>query len=117
MVSKNPDEPTNGIYSLRHQIRRAIRLSERLAAGENPELTALDSRLLERWDSGQLANEHDNLAEQHGFDCDVERWEEAMSAIRQEVLEQGFDAQRSTFVQHYDTTELDASCLLIPIMG
>lgn len=58
-----------------------------------------------------------DMAEQHGFDCDVERWEEAMSAIRQEVLEQGYDAQRSTFVQHYDTTELDASCLLIPIMG
>jgi GH15 family glucan-1,4-alpha-glucosidase len=33
------------------------------------------------------------------------------------VCEKGFDAQRNTFVQHYGTKELDASLLMIPMVG
>jgi GH15 family glucan-1,4-alpha-glucosidase len=37
--------------------------------------------------------------------------------VREEVLEKGFDTQRNTFVQHYGTTEVDASLLLLPVVG
>jgi GH15 family glucan-1,4-alpha-glucosidase len=46
----------------------------------------------------------------------AQRWEEAADAIKAEVLEKGVD-DRGVFVQHYDATDLDASNLLIPIMG
>jgi GH15 family glucan-1,4-alpha-glucosidase len=46
----------------------------------------------------------------------AQRWEDAADAIKQEVLEKGLDG-RGVFLQHYDSTDLDASNLLIPIMG
>jgi GH15 family glucan-1,4-alpha-glucosidase len=46
----------------------------------------------------------------------AQRWEAAADAIKHEVLEKGVD-DRGVFVQHYDTHDLDASNLLIPIMG
>ena len=30
---------------------------------------------------------------------------------------QGFDAERNTFTQHYDTNEVDASLLVLPLVG
>ena len=55
--------------------------------------------------------------ERHGLPGPVERWRSLRDAVKQEVLEKGFDAERNTFTQHYDTTEVDASLLLIPICG
>jgi alpha,alpha-trehalase len=46
----------------------------------------------------------------------AQRWADAADAIKAEVLEKGLD-DRGVFVQHYDTKDLDASNLLIPIMG
>ena len=37
--------------------------------------------------------------------------------MRAEVLDKGFDAARNTFTQHYDTTEVDASLLVLPLVG
>ena len=37
--------------------------------------------------------------------------------VRAEVLEHGFDQARNTFTQHYDTTEVDASLLVLPLVG
>ena len=34
-----------------------------------------------------------------------------------EVLEHGFDRERNTFTQHYDTDEVDASLLVLPTLG
>jgi GH15 family glucan-1,4-alpha-glucosidase len=42
----------------------------------------------------------------------AERWQEAANDIRDDVLERGVD-ERGVFVQHYDTTALDASCLML----
>ena len=42
----------------------------------------------------------------------AERWQEAASDIRDDVLEHGVD-DRGVFVQHYDTSALDASCLML----
>ena len=33
------------------------------------------------------------------------------------MLDRGFDAERNTFTQHYDTTEVDASLLVLPLVG
>jgi GH15 family glucan-1,4-alpha-glucosidase len=56
-------------------------------------------------------------AEAYGLDGPVERWRQVRDAIHAQVCAQGYDAQRNTFVQSYDSTRLDASLLLIPQMG
>jgi GH15 family glucan-1,4-alpha-glucosidase len=55
--------------------------------------------------------------ERHGLDGDVERWRALRDQVRTEVLTRGFDAGRNTFTQHYDTHEVDASLLMLPIVG
>ena len=47
----------------------------------------------------------------------MERWRDLRDRVRAEILEKGFDAQRGTFTQHYDTTAVDASLLTIPLVG
>jgi GH15 family glucan-1,4-alpha-glucosidase len=37
--------------------------------------------------------------------------------VRDEILKKGFNAERNTFTQHYDTDQVDASLLLIPLVG
>ncbi len=55
--------------------------------------------------------------EKHGLPGSVERWRQLRDQVRAEVLDRGMDTQRNTFVQHYDTTEVDASLLNIPLVG
>jgi pentatricopeptide repeat protein len=55
--------------------------------------------------------------EEHGREGPVERWRELRDTVRAEVLERGVDRARNTFVQHYDTTEVDASLLVLPSLG
>jgi GH15 family glucan-1,4-alpha-glucosidase len=57
-----------------------------------------------------------HLARDRGDKASSDRWQAAADAIRAEVLEKGID-ERGAFVQHYGATDLDASNLLIPIMG
>ena len=47
----------------------------------------------------------------------VERWREVRDQIHAEVCERGFSKARGTFVQSYESDELDASLLLIPTTG
>jgi alpha,alpha-trehalase len=56
------------------------------------------------------------LARVRDDDEHVERWQKAADEMHAEILERGAD-DRNVFVQHYDTKDLDASNLLIPIMG
>ena len=44
-----------------------------------------------------------------------ERWQAVADEIHADVLANGVDP-RGVFVQHYDTTALDASCLLLPLV-
>jgi GH15 family glucan-1,4-alpha-glucosidase len=37
--------------------------------------------------------------------------------VHAEVLERGYDEKRGTFVQHYETTEVDAALLVLPGIG
>ena len=55
--------------------------------------------------------------EKHGLPGPVEKWRDLRDQVRDEILAKGFNAKRNTFTQHYDTDEVDASLLLIPICG
>jgi GH15 family glucan-1,4-alpha-glucosidase len=55
--------------------------------------------------------------ERHGLEGPVEKWREVREQVRAEILDRGYDPVRNTFVQHYETTEVDASLLLIPAVG
>jgi GH15 family glucan-1,4-alpha-glucosidase len=56
------------------------------------------------------------LARDREDDKCATRWQEAADKIRDEVLDKGV-ATNGVFRQHYDTDDLDASLLLLPIMG
>jgi GH15 family glucan-1,4-alpha-glucosidase len=55
------------------------------------------------------------LAELRGEPALAKRWQSGAETIREDILKRGVD-ERGVFVQHYDTTALDASNLLIPIV-
>jgi GH15 family glucan-1,4-alpha-glucosidase len=48
---------------------------------------------------------------------DVERWERVRREIHREVCARGFDAERGTFTQYYGSRHVDASLLMIPLVG
>ena len=55
--------------------------------------------------------------EQFGFEGPVARWRELRAQIHRQVCTQGYDAKLGAFVQSYGSTELDASALLIALVG
>jgi GH15 family glucan-1,4-alpha-glucosidase len=55
--------------------------------------------------------------ESFGLDGPVARWRELRSQIFAEVCKRGFDAELGSFVQYYESTEVDASLLLLPTVG
>jgi GH15 family glucan-1,4-alpha-glucosidase len=55
--------------------------------------------------------------ERFGTDGPVDRWRALRAEIHDEVCREGFDADRGAFTQSYDRTALDASLLLIPLVG
>ncbi len=56
-------------------------------------------------------------AETHKLPGPVEHWTEVRDQIKAEVIERGFHKGKNSFVQHFDSDELDASLLLIPLVG
>jgi GH15 family glucan-1,4-alpha-glucosidase len=57
-----------------------------------------------------------DLAEERGDDERAKRWRAGAEEIKAEVLDKGVSS-RGVFRQHYQTDDLDASLLLLPIMG
>ncbi|OWY81765.1 glycoside hydrolase family 15 protein [Rhodococcus sp. BUPNP1] len=57
------------------------------------------------------------LAEGFGLDAPLERWKRTRDEIHHEICERGYDPVRGTFTQYYGSAELDASVLLIPLVG
>jgi GH15 family glucan-1,4-alpha-glucosidase len=55
--------------------------------------------------------------ERFGRPGPVERWREIRSKIHREICEQGFDVELNTFTQAYGSKRLDASLLVIPLVG
>jgi GH15 family glucan-1,4-alpha-glucosidase len=57
------------------------------------------------------------LAPQLGKHAKVEQWEAARDEIRAAVLERGWSERKQAFAQSFDSDELDAAQLLMPILG
>jgi GH15 family glucan-1,4-alpha-glucosidase len=55
--------------------------------------------------------------EEFGLEGPLERWRNVRAAIHDEVCERGYDPKENTFVQSFGDVTLDASLLLIPIVG
>ncbi|MGO9847572.1 MAG: glycoside hydrolase family 15 protein, partial [Methylocella sp.] len=51
------------------------------------------------------------------FNESGQRWREIADEIHAEVCERGFDRELDSFVQAYDSKRLDASLLLLPLVG
>ena len=57
-----------------------------------------------------------DLAAARGDDERAKRWQAGAEEIKAEILDKGV-SERGVFRQHYETDDLDASLLLLPIMG
>ena len=57
------------------------------------------------------------IAERLGIDAPVEKWKQVRDAIHEQVCRMGFDPQKNSFVQHYGSDDLDASTLLMALVG
>jgi GH15 family glucan-1,4-alpha-glucosidase len=90
------DEPANGLWEIRGPLRHFTHSRVMVWA-------AFDRAI--------------GGVEKHGLPGPVEKWRDLRERVREEVLAKGFDAERNTFTQHYDTDQVDASLLLIPVCG
>jgi GH15 family glucan-1,4-alpha-glucosidase len=55
--------------------------------------------------------------ETQGMDGPLEKWRAIRDTIHREVCDRGFDAELGSFTQSYGSKELDASLLMIPLVG
>jgi GH15 family glucan-1,4-alpha-glucosidase len=55
--------------------------------------------------------------EEFGLEGDLERWRELRDEIHEQVCREGFDERLDSFTQTYGSGTLDASLLLIPLVG
>jgi GH15 family glucan-1,4-alpha-glucosidase len=56
------------------------------------------------------------LASKRSFPADWRRWMRTRDKIYETVMRRGWNKKRHAFVQHYDGTALDASCLRMPLV-
>ncbi len=89
-------EPDNGIWEVRGQ-RRHFTHSKVMA------WVAFDRAI--------------KAVESHDVEGPVERWRRMRARIHADVCRKGYNAKRGTFVQHYGSSRLDASLLLMPLVG
>jgi GH15 family glucan-1,4-alpha-glucosidase len=94
MAVENWGEPDRGIWALRDD-------EQHYTSSKVMCWTACDrgARLAELRDDDQLARE----------------WQKVADEIKEDVLANALD-ERGVFTMHYDTTELDASALLLPLV-
>ena len=57
------------------------------------------------------------LAEQLGYRAPLDRWRDLRDTIHAEICEKAFNRRKRTFVQAYGSDQLDASLLLMPLVG
>ncbi|MGH3371852.1 MAG: glycoside hydrolase family 15 protein, partial [Nocardioidaceae bacterium] len=95
-LAEHWDEPDNGLWEIRGPLRHFTH-----------------SRVMV-WVAFDRAV---RAVEQHGLDGPVQQWRKLRDQVRDEVMTRGYDAGRNTFTQHYDTTEVDASLLVLPLVG
>lgn len=56
-------------------------------------------------------------AERFGLECPLDRWRALRDHVHAQVCDQGFNTRKNSFVQSYGSDELDASLLLLPLVG
>src|SRR6266436_3984608 len=56
-------------------------------------------------------------AEEFKLEAPLDRWREVAAAIHADVCRRGFDQELGSFVQSYGSKHLDASLLLLPLVG
>jgi GH15 family glucan-1,4-alpha-glucosidase len=89
-------EPDSGIWEMRGELRQ--HLSSKVHCW-----TALDRAV--------------KLAPQLGEYAKVPEWEAERDEIRAAILERGWSEKSQAFAQSFDSDELDAAALLMPILG
>jgi GH15 family glucan-1,4-alpha-glucosidase len=57
------------------------------------------------------------ILEHFQFEGPLERWKQTRDAIHAQVCREGFNKDLGSFVQSYGTSDLDASLLMIPLVG
>jgi GH15 family glucan-1,4-alpha-glucosidase len=57
------------------------------------------------------------MIEEFGSKGPLDRWRDLRTRIHDEVCRRGFDPELGAFVQYYGSHELDASLLMIPLVG
>ena len=55
--------------------------------------------------------------ERHGMGGPLGKWRRLRDKVHADVCKHGFNKRLNSFVQHYDSDRLDASVLLLPIVG
>jgi len=55
--------------------------------------------------------------EECGADGPLDRWKQVRQEIHDQVCEQGFNVDKGSFTQYYGSDQLDASLLMIPLVG
>ena len=55
--------------------------------------------------------------ERFGLDGPAERWRALRRTVHDEVCTRGYSERKKAFVQHYDSDSLDASLLMMPLVG
>ncbi len=95
-LAQHWDEPDNGLWEIRGPLRHFTHSRAMVWAAFDRAIRGV---------------------EDHGLHGPVERWRALREQVRDEVLTRGYDAGRNTFVQHYDTTDVDASLLTLSSIG
>ena len=57
------------------------------------------------------------LAEQLHYEAPVEKWKTIRDTIHSEICARAFNEKKNSFVQAYGSDQLDASLLLMPVVG
>lgn len=95
-VVENWDRPGSGIWEVRGGLRHFV-------YGKVMCWVALDRAI--------------DMAEQLELPADLERWRSTRDHIRAAVLQHGWSERLGAFKQSYEDEELDASNLLLPVVG
>jgi GH15 family glucan-1,4-alpha-glucosidase len=57
------------------------------------------------------------IAEERDLPAPVEDWKKLLTTMHAEILDKGYNERRGAFTQYYGGDELDASLLMIPLVG
>ena len=95
-VEKNWDEPDNGIWEIRGP-RRHFTHSKVMA------WVAVDRAV--------------KAVEQFGLEGDLAHWKNLRESIHRDICLHGYNSSRKAFTQYYGSDNLDASLLMIPLVG